>query len=95
MKNSLVKKIALGIVLGMAVIVIVGSPVLSSMVQSAHAQVTTTWSVASTTQLGQNAEKAASDNAFAMIYIITAITLGLAAFFFALRWLWNRIAGKH
>jgi len=80
-----------------ALVVVVGSAVGFSVLHApaAHAQVTTTWSVASTTQLGQNAESQASGNAFAMIYIITAITLGLAAFFFALRWLWHRIAGKH
>jgi len=68
---------------------------ITQFIPLAHAQVTTTWSVASTTVLGQNAESNAAGNAFNMIWIITAITLGLAAFFFALRWLWNRIAGKH
>jgi len=90
----MIKKILLGVVLGMAVVVI-GGNVLLPVLHVAHAQVTTTWSVASTTALGQNAESQASGNAFNMIWIITAITLGLAAFFFALRWLWNRIAGRH
>jgi len=89
------KKILFGVMLALAVVVVVGTPALTGFVQSAHAQVTTTWSVASTTQLGQNAEANAAADAFNMIWIVTAITLGLAAFFFALRWLWHRIAGKH
>jgi hypothetical protein len=89
------KKILMGTVLALAVVVVMGSPVISSLVHSAHAQVSTTWSVASTTALGQNAETQAAGNAYNMIWLITAITLGLAAFFFALRWLWNRIAGRH
>jgi len=59
------------------------------------AQVSTTWSVASTTALGQTAETNAASNAYNMILLIVPITLGLAAFFFALRWLWHRIAGRH
>lgn len=62
----------------------------------AHAQsVTTSWSVASTSALGGVAETAAAGNAYTMILYIVPITLGLAAFFFALRWLWHRIAGRH
>jgi len=92
----MIKKIMFGMMLALAVVVIVGSPIISGLVSQAHAQaVTTTWTVASTTALGQNAEQNAAQNAFAMIWIITAITLGLAAFFFALRWLWHRIAGRH
>jgi len=75
-----------------SILSLIGSALAVGM---AHAQVVTTWSVASTTSLGQNAETNASGNAFNMILLIIPITLGLAAFFFALRWLWHRIAGQH
>jgi TRAP-type C4-dicarboxylate transport system permease small subunit len=77
-------------------IVSFGSLVATALfVGLAQAQVTTTWSIASTTALGTNAETNASGNAYNMILLIVPITLGLAAFFFALRWLWHRIAGRH
>jgi len=87
----------LKIALLVAVVTVASSAALlvAHVVPTASAQVTTSWSVASTTALGQNAESNAAADAFNMIWIVTAITLGLAAFFFALRWLWNRIAGKH
>jgi len=91
----MIKKFILGAVIAMAIVVVGGGSLLPVVTHLAHAQVTTTWSVASTTALGQNAETQAAGNAFNMIWIITAITLGLAAFFFALRWLWHRIAGRH
>jgi cytoskeletal protein RodZ len=84
------KLFALGTLLFLAVVLVL--PYVG--VHTVHAQ-TTTWSVASTTQLGQTAESNGSGNAYAMIILIIPITLGLAAFFFALRWIWHRIAGSH
>jgi len=75
------------------------SSVIASMVYVglAYAQTvpSTTWTTASTTFLGQQAEGVAATNAYNMFLIILGITLGLAAVFFALRWLWHRIAGRH
>jgi len=65
------------------------------LAMTASAQVVNTWTTASTTALGNTAEQLAATNAYNMILVILGITLGLAAFFFALRWLWNRISGKH
>lgn len=76
---------------GVAALATFGSLLVAGL---AHAQ-TTTWSVASTTALGQTAETNGSGNAYSMIMLIIPITLGLAAFFFALRWIWHRIAGRH
>jgi len=68
---------------------------IALFISSASAQVVNTWTTASTTALGNSAEAIAATNAYNMILVILGITLGLAAFFFALRWLWHRIAGRH
>lgn len=72
-----------------------GALVSTFLITAMASAQTTTWGVASTTALGQNAESNASGNAYAMIVLIVPITLGLSAFFFALRWLWRRVAGRH